>query len=761
MKQGKGFLRMVLIIALVMVITLTGIQGVFAYTVGDDGEPVHEYIVEQAFVLFPDHGLSQLGTIQGGAEHEDLHDHIWDYYGFLGACLTLSHFWDADGGPNDPVSVGGCNGHNAWEKAQVLWGMAVGEYISGDISRGYHYLGHVCHLLADMSVPAHVHEDPHGPEPIDDDSYEDWMTLDNAELDNDEKAELVSLGPVVIPDGVDPLYYLFYTTNQVADFFPSDDYEGDTVDNHGGWMSGIYSELVVDSIPLDSISSPTTTGDLSDNDNGDHNDDGDLGVIRDYSYKYAIRATATLLKYFHDTVTPRKALTVVIDHVVAKDCHDEGLVDPYCNADFFVEVCINGAWYRNEGDQIVDEDVISPGWAFARDVGVSGSIPIRIRLWDEDEESTPGGDDDKSDIDPQLPVGERELNFWVDLATGAISGEDVTGTCGTPLTVDGECETDDDESIMTFTVILPNIPPTAHAGDDQTVDEGDTVTLTGTFTDPNIGDTHTYLWHMESSTNDQVIPDSSGDAFPEPATQPFSFVPCDNGVYTFSFTVTDNYGAQGSDTVVVTVLNVPPVVSAPYISNQENAQFILPVVHNTSFQGTFTDAGTCDTHAALWAWGDGTTSNGNVTETNGSGSVTNAHTYSQPGDYTITLTVTDDDGGTDSKIMTIHVADVDEALDIFNTYIQSLPNSRFKNSANQRKAAFDNMFLSLDNMLDVEDYQGMILSMNSNMRGKFDGLVGGNPKNDWIKQDLATQTELCQKVDDITAYLEYLLSLMP
>jgi hypothetical protein len=310
---------------------------------------------------------------------------------------------------------------------------------------------------------------------------------------------------------------------------------------------------------------------------------------------------------------------------------------------------------------------------------------------------------------------------------------------------------------------IVNTPPTAHAGNDQTRNEGDTVTLNGTFEDPDPGDSWTYVWHMENGTNGQIIPDSTGSAVPStPVT--LIFVPCDNGVYTFSFTVTDSGVASGSDTVVVTVENVAPVVSAPYISNQENAEFILPMVHNTSFQGTFTDAGTCDTHTAVWAWGDGTTSNGNVTETNGSGSVANSHTYSQPDDYTVTLTVTDDELGHDTNtiVQPVHVADVDEALDIFNQYIQGLNKTKFKdiNKADQRKKAYNNMFSALQDMWDDQEYQGMISSMNSNIRTTFDGMVGGRTKDDWIKQDPVTQTELCQKVDDITAYLHYLLSLM-
>ena len=47
-----------------------------------------------------------------------------------------------------------------------------------------------------------------------------------------------------------------------------------------------------------------------------------------------------------------------------------------------------------------------------------------------------------------------------------------------------------------------------------------------------------------------------------------------------------------------------------------------------------TDAGTPDTHTALWSWGDAASSAGTVTQGTGSGSVSNLHTYTMTGEST-------------------------------------------------------------------------------------------------------------------------------
>jgi PKD repeat protein len=71
-----------------------------------------------------------------------------------------------------------------------------------------------------------------------------------------------------------------------------------------------------------------------------------------------------------------------------------------------------------------------------------------------------------------------------------------------------------------------------------------------------------------------------------------------------------------------------------------------PMAVNTqvNISVTFTDSDTEDIHTAVIDWGDGTSSDGTVVESNGSGSVSGEHTYMLPGVYAITVTVTDNHG---------------------------------------------------------------------------------------------------------------------
>lgn len=119
----------------------------------------------------------------------------------------------------------------------------------------------------------------------------------------------------------------------------------------------------------------------------------------------------------------------------------------------------------------------------------------------------------------------------------------------------------------------------------------------------------------------------------------------DNGTYTVTVSVTDNGGQIATQTATVTINNVTPSVGT--ISASVNP---IQINTNTTASANFTDLGVLDTHTAVWNWGDGTTSNGTIAETNGSGIVSDGHTYTAPGIYTITLTVTDKDSGQGTSI---------------------------------------------------------------------------------------------------------------
>ena len=290
-------------------------------------------------------------------------------------------------------------------------------------------------------------------------------------------------------------------------------------------------------------------------------------------------------------------------------------------------------------------------------------------------------------------------------------------------------------------VTVTNVAPTVDGGLDQTADEGYIIMFSGSFTDPGTNDTHTIQWDF-------------GDATIVTGTLAPSHAYGDNGVYTVTLTVTDDDGGVGTDTSTVTVYNVAPTAAVSI--NQPNSQFVLPIVHTLTFSGSFTDPGWLDTHTAVWDLGDGTVVPGIVTEENvepdATGTTTANHAFSEPGTYTVALTITDDDGGVGTDTIEVTVVDVEEAIHITNEYIQSLPDGAFKSSPQQRRNALENKFSAVLQKLGDHKPWGAIQDLRSDVRGKVDGDVS----NDWIT-DPTAQAEICQKIDDITAYLETFL----
>ena len=206
-------------------------------------------------------------------------------------------------------------------------------------------------------------------------------------------------------------------------------------------------------------------------------------------------------------------------------------------------------------------------------------------------------------------------------------------------------------NVASLDVTVKNVAPVANAGADQTVNEGDLVTLNGSFTDAGVDDGHKQEWSIIASNGQiitgLIIDNLTGDSDGAGGSS-FSFTPTDNGTYTVSYKVTDDDGGVQTDTAIVTVNNVIPVITGLSVDSA-----VIDENGSVTISGSFTDLGTQDTHTVQINWGNGEVSSAAlVVQGNGSGTFTATHQYLDDNPtntlsdaYTISATVTDDDGG--------------------------------------------------------------------------------------------------------------------
>ena len=216
------------------------------------------------------------------------------------------------------------------------------------------------------------------------------------------------------------------------------------------------------------------------------------------------------------------------------------------------------------------------------------------------------------------------------------------GTYVATLTVD---DFDGGEGAGSTTIRVANAAPAAAInGAPQSTEEGSTVSLSSTVTDPG-NDAVTYDW---SVTKD-------GSAYPMASTTDlssanFSFVPNDNGAYVATLKVADSDGGMTMvSTGPIGVANVAPVgrIDGPTSANEGDA---------LKLYAYGADAGTADTLTYTWhASRDG------QTITLGSAHTNDAefdYTPPSPGEYQFTADIRDDDGATTQISQSVSVANV-------------------------------------------------------------------------------------------------------
>ena len=176
--------------------------------------------------------------------------------------------------------------------------------------------------------------------------------------------------------------------------------------------------------------------------------------------------------------------------------------------------------------------------------------------------------------------------------------------------------------------------PVSRPGEPYTGSEGAAVTFDGSeSSDPDGNLPLVYAWSFGDGTTGSGVSPSHAYA--------------QNGSYTVRLTVTDSRGGSHSATTTATIANVVPTVSA-------GSDRSLSVGEALSVSARFGDPGATD---GPWswaiAWGDGGSDTGSSSDP--SAAITGSHTFASAGEYTVTVRVTDQDGGTGSDQLTATV----------------------------------------------------------------------------------------------------------
>lgn len=245
----------------------------------------------------------------------------------------------------------------------------------------------------------------------------------------------------------------------------------------------------------------------------------------------------------------------------------------------------------------------------------------------------------------------------------------------------------DETGSVTFQLNVDNVNPTVSVNPVAAIDEGDTVTVTATFSDPGWKDTHTPSvdWGVPVGHEGQLVSGPTlsvthsggpGTTRKGTITATYRYGDNDDGSgYPITVTATDKDGGAGSDTESATVDNVNPTATIDTAGEQVYdgvSAFILEAGENLGIPASSTDPGSDDL-TFVWDW-DGPSLNGETPSQQTSlvnppasdpaesptvqprnETLSASHSFSKACLYNMQTKVTDDDGGsaTDDVVVLI------------------------------------------------------------------------------------------------------------
>jgi hypothetical protein len=196
------------------------------------------------------------------------------------------------------------------------------------------------------------------------------------------------------------------------------------------------------------------------------------------------------------------------------------------------------------------------------------------------------------------------------------------------------------------------------------IDEGQLAGLRGTFTDPGTLDTHTVTIDWGDGSTDTVLTLTLGARSfgashryvdDDPTGTP-------NDDYTITVTVSDDDSGSDSTTTDITVNNVAPVLSGVATAGQIDENGTATLI------GSITDPGTDDTFALTVNWGEGAPTVTLLPAGSTAFSVTHQYLDDNPTAtpfdiYSISVSISDDDGGSDVDSASQRVDNVSPTFD--------------------------------------------------------------------------------------------------
>ncbi len=259
---------------------------------------------------------------------------------------------------------------------------------------------------------------------------------------------------------------------------------------------------------------------------------------------------------------------------------------------YTVTLTVTGAGGTNSSQTTITVNAAAPVAAFVPDV-TFGNAPLAVQFTNQS-------------------AGDIQSYAW-DFGDGGTSADvnpaytfAAPGTYTVTLTVTGVGGTNSAQTTITVNAAAPVAAFT------QDVNQGN-APLAVQFNNQSTGDIQAYAWDFgDGGTSADVNPSHTYTVL---------------GTYTVTLTVTGTGGAANAQTIIMVNAAAPVAAFAPDITNG-----------NAPLAVQFTNQSTGDIQSYAWDFGDGNTST----------DVNPAYTYTTPGTYTVTLTVTGI-GGTNSS----------------------------------------------------------------------------------------------------------------